>query len=130
MNTIHAQLKVKRGKTVAVEIPTDEEIERIAMRMHKSDKPLPETILGWDVIYKSRKPISFSTVSVNPFTGKRGPQTASSKLAVPSEFTFGYDAPWKVVLSWKDGDDKPPKWFRYGEDKLILSPKQETGKLF
>jgi len=130
MNTILAQLKVKHNKTVDVEIPTDEEIERIAMRIHKSGKPCLETILGWDVFYKPRKPYSCSTVSVDIFTGKKGLQSAPKKMVSPAKFTFGYNAPWKVVLLWDDGDDKPPKWFRYGEDKLILSPKQEPGKLF
>jgi len=130
MNTIHAQLKVKNGKTVAVEIPADEEIERIAMRMHKSGKPCLETILGWNVFYRPRNPYSCSTVSVDPFTGKRGPQSAPKKMVLPAEFTFGYKAPWKIVLSWDDGDDKPPKWFRYGEERLIREPKQETGQLF
>ena len=130
MNTIHAQLKVKHNKTVAVEIPTDEEIERIAMRMHKSGKPCLEAILGWDVFYKPRKQYSYTTVSVDAFTGKQGTPSAPRKSAVPAEFTFGYKAPWRVVLSWEDGDDKPPTKFTYGEDKLILSPKQESGKLF
>jgi hypothetical protein len=130
MNTIHAQLKVKRGRTVAVEIPTDEEIERIAMRMHKSGQPYLETILGWEVFYKPLKPNSFSTVSVDAFKDKQGTTSAPRKFASPAEFTFGYKAPWRVVLSWKDGDDKPPTKFTYGEDKLILSPKQEPGKLF
>ena len=129
MYTIHAQLKVKRGKTIAVEIPADEEIERIAMRMHKSSKPCLETILGWKVFYRPRGQSSYSTVSVDPFTGKRGPQSAPSKSAVPAEFTFGYDAPWKIVLSWEAGDNRPPTWFRC-EDKLIREPKQETGQLF
>lgn len=129
MNTIHAQLKVKRGKTVAVEIPADEEIERIAMRMHKSNKPCLETILGWKVLYRPRGQSSYSTVSVDPFTGKRGPRSALSKSAVPAEFTFAYNAPWKIVLSWEAGDNRPPTWFRC-EDKLIREPKQETGQLF
>jgi hypothetical protein len=130
MNTIHAQLKVKRGKTVAVEIPTDEEIERIAMRMHKSGKPCLETILGLEVFYKPLKPNSFSTVSVDAFKDKKGTPSTPSKFDEPSEFTFGYNALWKVVLLWKDGDDKPPTKFLYGEDKLIREPKQKTGQLF
>ena len=121
MDTILAQLKVKHNKTVDVEIPTDEEIKRIAMRMHKSGKPCLETILGWKVSYRPMERYSYTTVSVDPFTGKRGPQSAPSKSAVPAEFTFGYEAPWKIVLSWKAGDDRPPTWFRY-EDKLIREP--------
>ena len=79
MDTIHAQLKVKRGNTVAVEIPTDAEIERIAMRMHKSGKPGLETILAWKVFYRPKKKSSYSTVSVDPFTGKRGEESAPGK---------------------------------------------------
>jgi hypothetical protein len=75
MDTIHAQLKAKRGKTVAVEIPTDEEIERIAMRMHAAGKPCLETILGCKVFYRPRQAQSYTTVSVDPFTGKRGFET-------------------------------------------------------
>lgn len=128
MDTIHAQLKAKRGKTVAVKIPTDEEIERIAMRMHNAGKPCLETIIGWKAFYRPRQHFSYSTVKVDPFTGKRGEKSASRKTASPAEFTFGYDAPWKIVLSWNAGDDKPLAWFRY-EDKLIRAPKETTGQL-
>jgi hypothetical protein len=128
MNTIHAQLKAKRGETIAVEIPSDEEIGRIALRMHTSGKPCLETILGWKVFYRPRQDLSYSSVSVDPLTGKRGEESAPGEAASPAEFTFGYDAPWKIVLSWNAGDDRPPAWFRY-EDKLIREPKQETGQL-
>lgn len=128
MDTIHAQLKAKRGKTVAVEIPTDEEIERIAMRMHAAGKPCLETILGCKVFYRPRQAQSYTTVSVDPFTGKRGEESAPRRSEIPAEFTFGHDGPWKIVLSWKAGDDKPPTWFRY-EDQLIRTPKQATGEL-
>lgn len=127
MNTIHAQLKAKRGKTVAVEIPTDDEIERIAMRMHKSRKPCLETMLGWKVLYRPRQEFSYQTVSVDAFTGKRDAESAPSEAASPAEFTIGYDAPWKIVLRWDAGDDSPPTWFRY-EDNLIRPPKQTTGQ--
>jgi hypothetical protein len=128
MKTIHAQLKVKRGKTVAVEIPTDLEIQRIAMRMHKRGQECLETILGCQVLYRPRTEPSYSTAGVDPFTGARGQQSPPHRLAVPAEFTFGYDGPWKVVLLWKAGDDKPPQWFRY-EDNLIRKPGNETPKL-
>jgi len=118
MKTIHAQLTIKRAKTVGVEIPTDEEIERIAMRMHAARKPCLETILGYKVFYRPRQEESYTAVSVDPFTGKRGKQSAPHKSAAPAELTFGYDGPWKIVLSWKAGDDKPPTWLRY-EDKLV-----------
>jgi hypothetical protein len=118
MKTIHAKLKIKGGKTVDVEIPTDEEIERIAMRMHAAGKPCLETILGSKAFYRSRQEQSYTTASVDPFTGKRGEESAPHKSEAPAEFTFGYDGPWRIVLSWKAGDDKPPTWFRY-EDKLV-----------
>jgi len=122
MNTIHAQLKIKRGIVVDVEIPTDEEIERIAMRMHKGGKPCLENILGWKVFYRPRLENAYSLTSVNPFTGEQGEKTAPTKTLGPAEFTFGYKAPWSIVLSWKAGDEKQPEWFRY-DDKLIQSPK-------
>jgi hypothetical protein len=118
MNTVHAQLKIKRGKTVAVEMPTEKEIERIAVRMHKGGKPCFEIILGCKVVYRPRGEFLYSTVNIGPFTGKRGHQSPSSKSAAPAEFTFGYGGPRRVVLSWNAGDDKPPQWFRY-EDNLI-----------
>ena len=80
MDTIHAQLKAKRGKTVAVEIPTDEEIERIAMRMHAAGKPCLETILGCKVFYRPRQAQSYTTVSVDPFTGKRGEELGTETV--------------------------------------------------
>jgi hypothetical protein len=123
MNTIPAKLKVKRGKIVDVEIPTDEEIEIIAMRMHKSGKECLETILGWNVMYRPRENFSHSTTRFNPFTGERGEKSVLKNFATPAEFTFGINDPWSIVLRWGEGDDKPPTWFRY-EDKLIRPNKQ------
>jgi hypothetical protein len=128
MDTIHAQLKAKRGETIAVEIPTDAEIERIAMGMHAARKPCLETIVGCQVFYRPRQTQSYTTVSVDPFTGKRGEESAPSQLEIPAEFTFGHDGPWKIVLTWKAGDEQPPTWFRY-EDRLIRAPKQTTREL-
>jgi hypothetical protein len=128
LKTIHAQLKIKRGKTAAVEIPRDEEIERIAMRMHAAGQPCLETILGCKVFYRPRMKQSYTMTKVDPFTGERGKPPAPRKSVFPAEFTFGYDGPWKIVLSWRAGDDKPPTWFRY-EDKLIRELEQTTGQL-
>jgi hypothetical protein len=125
MKTIHAQLKVKRGKTIAIEIPTDEEIERIAMRMHAAGKPCLKTILNCKVFYRPRLEQSYTMTKVDPFTGERGKPSPPRKSMSPAEFTFGYDGPWKIVLSWQAGDDKPPTWFRY-EDKLI---RQDTDQM-
>jgi hypothetical protein len=127
MKTIHARLKGKRGETTSLEIPIDEEIEKIAMRMHKAGVPCLENILGWKVFYRPPQQSSIKSHSVDPFTGVIGKESAAIGEITPAEFTFGYDAPWKIVLSWVDGGDKPPKWFRYGEDKII---QDRTGQLF
>ncbi len=127
MDVIQAQLRAKRGGTIAVEIPTDEEIERIAMRVHAPGKPCLEEILGWKVLYRPRAALKYSTASVSPFTEEHG-DTQDHESQVPAEFTFGYGADWRVVLMWRDGDDATPIWFRY-EDRLIRAPKQETGQL-
>lgn len=128
MDVIQAQLRTKRGGTIAVEIPTDEEMERIAMRMHAARKACIEEVLGWKVLYRPRGDLKYSTTSLHPFTGQQG-DTHDHKSNVPAEFTFGYDADWKIVLMWRDGDDAPPVWFRY-EDRLIRAPKRDTGQLF
>src|SRR5437867_524137 len=94
-------------------LPTDKEIESIAMRMHSAGKPCLETILGFKVFYRPRKPLSWSTTEVNPFTGERGPQSEQYHSVAPAEFTFGYQAPQKIVIAWQAGDDQPPQWFRY-----------------
>ena len=93
MNTIHAKLKVKRGKIVDVEIPTDKEIEIIAMRMHQSGKECLETVLGWNVMYRPRGNYSYSLTGFNPFTGEQGEKSASKNAATPAEFTFGKNDP-------------------------------------
>jgi hypothetical protein len=90
VDTIHAQLKTKRGKTVAVEIPTDEEIERIAMRMHAAGKPCLETILGCKVSIalakRSLTPLSVLThsraseVRSRHRDGRRFPQSSLSDM--------------------------------------------------
>jgi hypothetical protein len=125
MKTIQAQLKVKRGKMVPIEIPTDEEIEGMAMRMHAAGKPCLETVLGHKVFYRPRSEGGYTLTEVDPFTGEQGKPSAPRKFVCPAEFTFGYGGPWMVVLSWQAGDDKPPAWFRY-EDKLI---RQDTGHM-
>ena len=76
MNTIQARLRVGRRKTIPVEIPTDEEIERIAMSMHSAGKPCLETILGWKVFYRPRREKPYTTVNIDPFTGTRGEESA------------------------------------------------------
>jgi hypothetical protein len=90
MKTNHAQLKVKRGKTIAIEIPTDEEIERIAMRMHAAGKPCLKTIRNCKVFYRPRLEQSYTMTKVDPFTGERGKPSPPRKSMSPAEFTFGY----------------------------------------
>jgi hypothetical protein len=125
MKTIHAHLKVKRGKSVSIEIPTDEEIKRIALQMHAGGKPCLQTILGHKVYYHPREGYRRTTTEFSVFTGERGEPSAPSISHFPAEFTFGYNGPWSIVLSWQAGDDKPPTWCRY-EEKLI---RQDTPQM-
>src|ERR1700677_3832270 len=116
MKTTHAQLKIKRGKTIITEIPTDEEIERIAVRMHKTGKPCLETILGCKVFYRPRMQGTMTITNIDPFTGEKGTPSEPYKTSTWAEFTFGYEGPWQIVLLWQAGDDKPPERDR-DEDK-------------
>ncbi len=130
MKTIKAKLKIKRGGATTIEIPADEEIERIAREWHREGKPCLETILGWQVIYRPRDETRTMTLTeVNAFTGACGKKSSPREMKIPAEFTFGYDADWKVVLTWLNGNDEPPKWSRY-EEKLIRVNEEEQNLNF
>ncbi len=109
-----------------MEIPSDDEIESIAMRMHKEGKPCLETIRGWKVLYCPQWASSFTGVRVDPFTGEQGERSAARPIAIPTEFTFGYGAPSNVVLSWNVGDERPPTWFRY--ENGVLRPPSDLSR--
>jgi hypothetical protein len=100
----------------------DEEILKIALNIHKIGKPCLETVLGWKVFYKPRQRAAYTTTNVNCITGEKGSESDPKEIIMPAEFTFGYDAPWKIVFSWKNGDDNPPSKYTYGEDKLVRVP--------
>lgn len=84
-----------KDPVIAVEIPTDAELERLALHFHKQGKSEVENFGPWTVQYQSSR---------SQYTGG------------PSMFIFGVCAPWKVELSWDDGDDKPPRWIRHEGD--------------
>jgi len=96
--------------------PPDAEIERIARRMHSERIPRLETILGFPVFYRPRERTQWTMRPIDPFTGDQG-HSSERTSDTPAEFTFNYGALVKIVISWQNGDDQPPKWFRYPESQ-------------
>jgi hypothetical protein len=96
--------------------------------MHATRVPCLEQILGWKVFYRPHMALRYSTVPIDPFTHERG-EAKDHESTVPTEFTFGLDAEWHIVLQWRDGDEAPPVWLRY-EENLIRAVKHVTGELF
>jgi uncharacterized protein (TIGR02996 family) len=74
---------------LAVEVPTDPEIERLALSFHREGRSRIETFGPWTVQYLN-----------------------AGGASGPTRFIFGVAAPWRVELVWKDGEDKPPRWSR------------------
>jgi hypothetical protein len=69
--------------------PTDAELERLAFSFHQLGKSEIEHFGPWTVQYLNC-------------------QTADG----PSQLVFGVCAPWRVQLSWNDGENSPPHWSR------------------
>lgn len=114
MQTIHSSLEGNHKQAIAADIPGDAEIQHIANRMHTACTPCLETIRGYKVTYRSRQTHPYSTQFIDPFTCLPVNNPEPHAVDIPAEFTFGYGCPRKIVLSWSDGDNKPPKWIRYG----------------
>ncbi|KKL23769.1 hypothetical protein LCGC14_2422060, partial [marine sediment metagenome] len=110
MNSIKVRLKKKRGRGWVyqdIEIPTDEEMARIAAELHAKHEPALINVLGWQVFYHSGKDFSYTATEVDPFNGTIGDSDEHPSKTL-SYCVFGYDADWRVSYSWNNGDDQPP----------------------
>jgi hypothetical protein len=96
-------------------LPSDKEIEEIALRLHAARGKCVEAVQGCQAGYRPSSVRPYSITDVDPFTHKKG-STSQHQTKVPAEFTIIGDGK-RIVLSWSDGDDAPPKWHRY-EDKV------------
>jgi uncharacterized protein (TIGR02996 family) len=84
-----------KNPILTVEVPTDPEIERMALIYHRRGELRAEPFGPWTIQYQPRQ---WTCLSDPP---RRG-----------SLFVFGACAPWRVELAWQDGEYKPPRWSR------------------
>lgn len=106
---------------IKVEVPTDAEIERIAMAMHRERRAQTQAFLGFLAEYRPARQIIGEPNDL--------PQTIPREAA---EFVFGVSAPWRVTSVWTQGDDSPPVWHRH-ESRVVeeISPlSTDAGDIF
>ncbi len=127
MNTIHAKIRGKQGNLMTIEIPTDDEIRKIAERMHHDRTDCSENILGWKATYRPSRIFAPAPISAAPlpFTNDTAETSKANLRRIPSVFIIGCGAPWKITLTWQDGDERPPTWSR-DEASLICKEPQGT----
>ena len=122
MHTIHAKMKGKQGGLVTIEIPTDVEIGKIAARMHRGRTECSETVLGWKALYRPSRVLAPPSAGVDPSSSVTCEVSKARHRFIPSVFILGYGAPWKITLSWQDGDDQPPTWMREEGNLICKAP--------
>jgi len=105
------RLRKKRGRGwlyQVIEIPTDEEMDRIAAELHAKHESVLLTIMEWKVLYRPGADFNFVTEKMDPFDGTKGEKKEISTKQI-SYCEFGYDSnDWKVSYTWKDEDDQFP----------------------
>lgn len=111
MESIRVTLRKKQGRKWEyqdVEIPTEAEMERVALELHGVGKPALTEVLGWRVLYLPAYPIRYTVQEVDPFDGKRIGAPDLHETTSVSYCTFGYEQEWSLTLSWANGEDQPP----------------------
>ncbi len=130
MKSRTVQLRKKRGNGWVyqnIEIPTDEEMDRIVAELHAKHEPALIDVLGWQVFYNPGKDYSYTTTEIHPFNGTVGAKEKGSTKSI-SSCEFGYESTvWRVSYSWDNGDDQPPT--RQHEKGDIVPSEVETEKL-
>ena len=131
MESRKVRLRKKRGSGWIyqdIEIPTDEEMDRIAAELHAKHKPALINVLGWQVFYNPGRDLNWTTTKVDPFNGAVIDAKEEHSSKINPYCVFGYkSADWKVCYLWNKGDDQPP--IRHHEKGDIVLSEMETGEL-
>lgn len=137
MQTRKARLRIRKGRGweyLPIEMPTDEEIQKLADRLHSARVQVTLKIQNWDVRYKPshNSPVHrFSTDDMmKSFTR---PVVESKTVEIPASFEIrlgDWLGPhWRITASWSNGHDQPPIWFRQFDN--VLPPLDHVqGSLF
>jgi uncharacterized protein (TIGR02996 family) len=109
-----------RDPIITIQVPTDAEVERLAMAWHRKGESL-RTFLGpWFVTYQARGAMKVTMRTVE-FTAEHwGRDLGEHSLPEsPAQFDFGSSFPWSISLLWEEGNEQPPRWSR-GESRVVL----------
>lgn len=133
MESTIVTLRKKRGRKWEyrdIEIPTDAEMERVALELHGAGIPALTELQGWRVLYLPAFPIRYTVQEVDPFSARRigAPELHESMWV--SRCTFGYEQEWGVTLSWANGEDQLPVKCNARGDVLPYCPSPTQRALF
>ena len=126
-------LREKRGckwEYRDIEIPTDAEMERVALELHSAGGPSLTEVLRWRVLYLPALPIRYTAEEVDPFEARRIGPPELHKSKTVSYCTFGYEQEWGVTFSWANGEDQPPVKCNAHGDVLPYHPSLSQQALF
>lgn len=123
MESRRIRLKKKHGRVWDYQdiiIPTDEEMDRIAAKLHAKRKPALIDVLGWQVFYSPSKNLQWTATKVDPLSSTTG-DTVAHRSKTISYCVFGYGSPdWQVCYSWNRGNHQPPTKRQEKGDILTL----------
>lgn len=110
---------------VAIQVPTDDEILAVALRMHQQRETQADEVEGFVAHYRPSGGVVLKITEVREFSADRWDERVEPPPPVHrkfSEFTFAVGAPWSVELVWEHGDDQQPTWIRREEHVVNPSP--------
>lgn len=101
--------------TLTLPVPTDAEIEHLAMEMHRQGTLQRRVVDGFIVMYYPvRDGLEISLDFGAMLQGQRKIEHVK-RSPEPAVLDFGWRAPWCVTLTWNDGPEHAPTWERRGE---------------
>jgi len=96
-------------------VPTDGEIQQMALTMHQAGQSVVQEVEGWIVVYQKTSQASLVQVDLLNKGERIGP---SKSVTIPAWFEFGMSSSWRIRMSWEDGDDAPPHRHKYEENVI------------
>jgi predicted HNH restriction endonuclease len=126
METRRVRQKFRNGRRWEFrefDIPTDEEIGRLAERLHTARQAHSELLDDWHVSYTPSRSFDYRRESYDPLD-PASREVSQVHSAIPSHFEIRYGSwltpYWRIRLTWNKGDDQPPDWLRQEPDVTAL----------
>jgi predicted HNH restriction endonuclease len=130
-----ARVRVRNGRrwdSREIEIPTDDEIKRLAESLHAARQSHRHTAGDLTIRYEPSSSQRVTTTTFDPFDHD-DLTVEESDHTMPSRFEIRLgsyiDPDWRVFVTWRDGDDVDPIWI-LRENKLLPPLDARQGSLF